>query len=309
MDEPPRTQLDVFDPLEIDAAADAGIWPGDARSRDSAVRNNTPNTVLKAQLFARYAIDRRANPYYVHGDFDRDGRMDVAVTIRETASGQTGIAIIRATLDSVVVYGAGRLYPDSRSRGVVTHLVVSGEPAAPELVVGFDQGAPLSVRWSEGQLAATSAGGFLSRAAEADRVAVEPPLLARARQRGLIPSDGSIEVVRRWNPYYITGNFDGDRAVDLACLVRLPRTDQQAVLIIHGILDSLRFVFDSPGYSMLRPVPAGRTITPFPLDGLSAEALRPHVLRSDAIEVGYRGPYAAVLIWRAGRYVTVTTSD
>jgi hypothetical protein len=302
--------LEIFDPYEIGAAAAARIWPGDARSRDTAVLNRTPNTTLHAQLFSRYAIDRIINPYYVRGDFDGDGRMDLAITVRDTVSGRSGVALIRAAMDSVVIYGAGRGYPDANPGNIVHQLIVASTPTGANLMVRFNDGPPLRMRWSGGRFISTT--GFEPGTAPAESpwgTDPEPSLLVLARQRGLMPAKDSIEVIRQWNPFYVTGDFDGDKKMDVACLVRFPKSDKHAVLIIHGTLDSLRFVFDSPGFSLLRPVPKGHTLKPFPLDGLSADALRPQILATDAIEVGYRGPFAAVLVWRGGKYVSITTSD
>ena len=54
---------------------------------------------------ANYKISTRINPYYLHGDFNGDGKADIALLIEEKASGKAGIAFILGT--HVEIVGAG----------------------------------------------------------------------------------------------------------------------------------------------------------------------------------------------------------
>lgn len=55
-----------------------------------------------------YALSTRINPYFLHGDFNGDGKLDVAVLITKKGSGQQGIAIGHAGSSSLSIVGAGQ---------------------------------------------------------------------------------------------------------------------------------------------------------------------------------------------------------
>jgi len=56
---------------------------------------------------ASYRVSCRLNPFYLRGDFDGDGRQDLAVLIANVKSGKSGIAVILRTTGSTVILGAG----------------------------------------------------------------------------------------------------------------------------------------------------------------------------------------------------------
>jgi hypothetical protein len=47
------------------------------------------------------------NPSYLEGDFNGDGKMDVAVFVKERSTGKLGIAIVHDTTGKVTILGAG----------------------------------------------------------------------------------------------------------------------------------------------------------------------------------------------------------
>ena len=49
----------------------------------------------------------RINPSYLEGDFNGDGKMDVAVLVKERSTGKLGIAIVHGTTGKVTILGAG----------------------------------------------------------------------------------------------------------------------------------------------------------------------------------------------------------
>lgn len=55
-----------------------------------------------------YTLSTRLNPYFLHGDFNGDGKLDLAVLIEATATKQQGIAILHAGERTAHVAGAGR---------------------------------------------------------------------------------------------------------------------------------------------------------------------------------------------------------
>lgn len=55
-----------------------------------------------------YTLSTRLNPFFLHGDFNGDGRLDLAALIVHKTTGQQGIAIVHAGAKSPLVVGAGR---------------------------------------------------------------------------------------------------------------------------------------------------------------------------------------------------------
>jgi hypothetical protein len=60
---------------------------------------------------------REMNPFFLRGDLNGDGEMDLAFWVRDGVSGERGIAILHSTLDTLYVFGAGR--PGPPPEGVV----------------------------------------------------------------------------------------------------------------------------------------------------------------------------------------------
>ena len=54
-----------------------------------------------------YDLSFRINPSYLEGDFNGDGKMDVAVLVKERSTGKVGIAIVHGTTGKVTILGAG----------------------------------------------------------------------------------------------------------------------------------------------------------------------------------------------------------
>lgn len=63
---------------------------------------------VESHLPKRYQLFAYINPFYLHGDFDGDGRIDTAMLIREISSGKRGIAIFYGKSARLHVVGAGQ---------------------------------------------------------------------------------------------------------------------------------------------------------------------------------------------------------
>lgn len=76
--------------------------------------SSLPPPVLKAlendASAKRYALTAHLNPFYLHGDFNGDGRTDTAVLVRNSGTGKIGIAILHAGAKSIIMLGAGRKF-------------------------------------------------------------------------------------------------------------------------------------------------------------------------------------------------------
>ena len=49
----------------------------------------------------------RMNPFYLEGDFNGDGALNVAVLIKERGTGKHGIAVVHGTTGKITILGAG----------------------------------------------------------------------------------------------------------------------------------------------------------------------------------------------------------
>lgn len=85
-----------------------------ARSQESGAaeqRHDIPEVVKRAitsdPLAKKYDLSFRVNPFYLHGDFNGDGKIDVAVLVKQRSTGKLGIAIVHGTTHKVTVLGAG----------------------------------------------------------------------------------------------------------------------------------------------------------------------------------------------------------
>jgi len=73
--------------------------------------HDIPQAINKAiangSLAKEYELSLRVNPLYLCGDFNGDGKADIAVLVKQHSTGKLGIAIINGATDKVTVVGAG----------------------------------------------------------------------------------------------------------------------------------------------------------------------------------------------------------
>jgi len=55
----------------------------------------------------KYDLFPRMNPFYLEGDFNGDGALDVAVLIKERGTGKHGIAVVHGTIGKITILWAG----------------------------------------------------------------------------------------------------------------------------------------------------------------------------------------------------------
>jgi hypothetical protein len=63
--------------------------------------------IANESLAKKYELSYRMNPSYLRGDFDGDGKIEVAVLVKERSTEKIGIAIINGATDKVTILGAG----------------------------------------------------------------------------------------------------------------------------------------------------------------------------------------------------------
>lgn len=57
-------------------------------------------------------VVRTMNPFYIRGDFNGDGELDLAFWVQNPETQQRGVAILHSTLERLYVFGAGQPRPD-----------------------------------------------------------------------------------------------------------------------------------------------------------------------------------------------------
>jgi len=62
----------------------------------------------------KYPFTYHVNPFYLRGDFNGDGKPDVAILVREAKTKKVGIAICHFGENKVYIVGAGKTYDDGR---------------------------------------------------------------------------------------------------------------------------------------------------------------------------------------------------
>jgi len=77
----------------------------------AAQSQNVPEPVMRLfkakNLDKQYAFSYHLNPFYLRGDFNGDGKPDVAILVRQTKAEKIGIAICHLATNEVFMAGAG----------------------------------------------------------------------------------------------------------------------------------------------------------------------------------------------------------
>jgi hypothetical protein len=96
---------------QVDVNTKAITQPDSVSSPPPGAIRDLPDAIRKAltngSATKEYDLSFRINPSYLEGDFNGDGKMDVAVLIKERSTGKLGIAIVHGTTGKVIILGAG----------------------------------------------------------------------------------------------------------------------------------------------------------------------------------------------------------
>lgn len=84
-----ESMLRAFDPALIRQAEERGLYDREA-----------------------FPILRAMNPFFIRGDFDGNGELDIAFWVQNGDTGERGVAILHSTLNRMYIFGAGRSRPD-----------------------------------------------------------------------------------------------------------------------------------------------------------------------------------------------------
>lgn len=63
--------------------------------------------IANGSLAKDYELSFRVKPFYQRGDFNGDGKIDMAVLVKQRSSGKLGIAIIHGVTNKITILGAG----------------------------------------------------------------------------------------------------------------------------------------------------------------------------------------------------------
>jgi hypothetical protein len=63
--------------------------------------------ITNGSLAKNYDVSFHMNPFYLRGDFNGDGKIDVAVLVKQRSTEKVGIAIINGASDKITILGAG----------------------------------------------------------------------------------------------------------------------------------------------------------------------------------------------------------
>jgi hypothetical protein len=79
----------------------------DAAAQRSDIPKAVKRAIANGSLAKDYELSFHMNPFYLRGDFNSDGKADIAVLVKQRSTGKLGIAIISGATDKVTVVGAG----------------------------------------------------------------------------------------------------------------------------------------------------------------------------------------------------------
>jgi hypothetical protein len=79
----------------------------DAAAQRSDIPEAVKTAIANGSLAKNYELSFHMNPFYLRGDFNGDGKADIAVLVKQRSTVKLGIAIINGATDKVTVVGAG----------------------------------------------------------------------------------------------------------------------------------------------------------------------------------------------------------
>jgi hypothetical protein len=99
-------------PIAIAVAEPAAKDPAQSQTAGALVQtNDIPESVQTAitngSLGKKYEVAFHLSPFYLRGDFNGDGKMDIAVLVKQRSTEKLGIAIIHGETEKATILGAG----------------------------------------------------------------------------------------------------------------------------------------------------------------------------------------------------------
>ena len=79
----------------------------DAHTQIPDIPEAVQKAITHGALSKEYELAFRLNPFYLRGDFNGDGKIDVVVLVKQRPTGKLGIAVIDGVNNKVRILGAG----------------------------------------------------------------------------------------------------------------------------------------------------------------------------------------------------------
>ena len=87
--------------------SDRLLSPSPSRGAIHDIPDAAKRALAAGSLGKEYDFSDKINPTYLEGDFNGDGKIDVAVLLTQRSTGKLGIAIVHGTTGKVTILGAG----------------------------------------------------------------------------------------------------------------------------------------------------------------------------------------------------------
>jgi|WetSurMetagenome_2_1015567.scaffolds.fasta_scaffold567537_1 hypothetical protein len=134
--------MKIFLPLLL-LVMTASATEKELKIEDWSIPSFVRDIFVSKHLNAKYQISFHLNPFYQSGDFDGDGKIDVAILVKEKSSGKTGIAIYNSSQKNFIILGAGNIFKGGKDldwmdawqpypKGIISRGVAEGPP--PKLI-------------------------------------------------------------------------------------------------------------------------------------------------------------------------------
>ena len=81
--------------------------PSPSRGAIREIPDAARRALTNGSFGKQYDFSSRINPFYLEGEFDGDGKIDVAVLVTQRSTGKLGIAIVHGATGKVTILGAG----------------------------------------------------------------------------------------------------------------------------------------------------------------------------------------------------------
>jgi len=92
--------------LNANAITESNLAPNSSEQlRD--VPREVDKAITNGRLAKDYEVSFQVKPFYLRGDFNGDGKADLAVLVKQRSTAKLGIAIINGATDNVIILGAG----------------------------------------------------------------------------------------------------------------------------------------------------------------------------------------------------------